>query len=256
MQHCAYCGDRLLDAHDLCSTCARPQPLGQELSGGGETFEDDGADPRPLSAIARFTNAAEAGYFAHELAEATGARVLTHFDEHFDALSGYWSTRYVLAAAKEEAARVTAALRAMLDDSGGDERVHVGPSAAPVAVRRDAPPTSMDERFAPREESGVNWVPIVLTLTAGSVVFWGIKALNEQAGPRKPVAGVGGLQADLWETLDTSDGPWVQQEANGGRRELRIDRRRNVAVIREDADGDGVFERRIQFHREFHRDER
>jgi hypothetical protein len=89
----------------------------------------------------------------------------------------------------------------------------------------------------------VNWLPIVLTLTAGSAAFWGLRQIDHAPRVRQPVARERMREEDLRLHFLNSSEPWSQRINNGrGTRELRIDRSRNMVIIREDADGDGFFE--------------
>ena len=58
--------------------------------------------------IARFLNAAEAGYFAHELKLMRNIPVTLRAEDDFDAVSGNWSTGFVLAVPEVWAERAAA----------------------------------------------------------------------------------------------------------------------------------------------------
>jgi hypothetical protein len=89
----------------------------------------------------------------------------------------------------------------------------------------------------------MNWVPIMLTLAAGSFVIW---AGNKKAHPpRRPPAARDGQQFDLIDVLSSDSAPWVQHLNRGGVRELVVDGPTGTVQIRQDADGDGVFEREL-----------
>jgi hypothetical protein len=91
-------------------------------------------------------------------------------------------------------------------------------------------------------ESRIHWTPIILTLTAGTFVVWAAKEVHRHI--REP-AGRQAKQMDIWDQLSQEGRPWVQ-DLDGGRRrrELLIDRAGQIATLREDTDGDGVFDRK------------
>ena len=83
---------------------------------------------------------------------------------------------------------------------------------------------------------------IVLTLAAGSAAIWGVRKLNEAPKPGGPVP-VNGREGQLWNTLRLPNSGWaLSHDEIPGRRQLRIDARRGLMVIQEDADADGVYE--------------
>ena len=264
MTHCAYCGRKLRSDDSPCPGC---EQFSIDLQAA-----DDVGDERRMVPIARFTNAAEAGYFAHELERNEGINTSMFADDSFDALSGYWSTRYVLnvPAAMSDAAR--ASLQAMIA-SGGNNGLQDSDDDAKTADmfeeqelqnfgtaedqdRRalafetwlDADSTEYQDTCV--EDSGVNWVPIILTLAAGSGVFWMVQGMQERPNPAVMAAPAGNQHEDLWHCLNRDSGRWVQHlDDDRGVRELTTDPRRNLVVIREDVDGDGVYEKEAAFHR-------
>jgi hypothetical protein len=268
MPHCTQCG-RFVDFHEtVCPVCDVPlrDRRAAEEAGADGTFSRsaeaaaDGFDGRTsgdrLVPIARFRSIAEAGYFAHELEfnEEISATVRT--EESFDALGGAWATRFVLAVPEPWAASAAAALRELIEQTEAEA------TASPEqAASRWAAPTSSggeitdledDRRVATAtlEESGVHWVPIVLTLAAGSVAFWGARKLNEHQNLQmNPLPAAGWRHEDAWKQLSGGAQPWIQRLDNGGQRELWFDARRELATLREDTDGDGLFENELTFRR-------
>ncbi len=97
----------------------------------------------------------------------------------------------------------------------------------------------------------MNWVPILLTtLAAGSVAYWGVKKIEEN--PRPPVLRneQGQKVGDIWDVLMGTDGPWIQHvgQDGDGIRLLRL-RPDGTAILQEDRDGDGRFEREFHLQR-------
>lgn len=256
----------MLDGHEaICPDCAKPQQNQSSTSRGTDAIDSPfdnamGADPSPsdvdseeesLVAVARFNNAAEAGYFAHELSHSQQIPVSLSADEQFDVISGRWMTRFVLLVPEPMAQFATNELNNLIQQTDSEDYFDDG---SLYENERDlfADAADSDTDFATTVStaagSGVHWVPIVLTLAASSVVFWGVRKVNERPKPHDPPARVGGERDDLWEQLSKPSRPWVQQLENGrGIRELRIDARRGAAIIREDTDGDGFFEKELPF---------
>jgi hypothetical protein len=242
MPRCSHCGETLRRDETVCHTCS------QAVNDGTSLQESQ------LVSIARFRNAAEAGYFAHELHRESSIHAMVSMDENFDALSGYWSSTFVLSVPEDSAEFALHTLQQMME--------HADPEDTPfdTEIERDqvAPATSRDawmqetyDDFAspPEESSNVNWVPIVLTLAAGSVAFWGVRAMEAQP-PQAGVAAAGDRdRPDVWNLLSQPKRPWVQQ-LDKGRRELRFDPVRREGIISEDLDGDGQFESQFRV-REF-----
>jgi hypothetical protein len=195
--------------------------------------------------IARFRHAAEAGYFAHELLCREDVEAGVVAQEQFDALGGLWSTQFLLTVPPLTVERATTLLQSLVEENS--DRI------APVLADEDCddPPSEpyhmaavSDQDFV-AVDSGVNWVPIVLTLAAGSVVLWGWHSLQQGKAARANPAGQNHL--DLWDRLATPDSPWTQPIPGGrGRRQLWISPRQHAAELREDADGDGVFESTVR----------
>jgi hypothetical protein len=208
----------------------------------------DGIHGEPMVVIAQFRNAAEAGYFAHELLREADIPAAVTMDESFDALTGYWSTRFVLAVAEEFSESASLCLQRLSEHSTPDDR----PYHSEFAADDFNDPMTDDDWIQPpsekmadaTEQSNVNWVPIVLTLAAGSIVFWGVRTMH--AKPQAQAAAAGERnQPDVWKLLSTPERPWVQQLENG-RRELRFDSVRREGILYEDLDGDGRFETKIR----------
>lgn len=264
MARCPFCGEPLLYQQDFCPACSRAVTSWSEsgranASGTGDP-EPRGGEPDDVSmtSIARFRDAAEAGYFAHELRETEGIASEVVFEEDFDALRGHWSGRFVLTVPEERAEQAVEILQRMIAQTEGDEA-----EAEPAAGGRPAAAAESHGSAAAfqqpwndtstTDESGtIHWMPIVLTLAAGSAVIWGAKTFHDQPRAEFPRGPQGGEPTDLWEQVSTtSSGPWVQPMDNGrGERRLSILPDRNLVILREDADGDGRFEKEQRFRRE------
>jgi hypothetical protein len=90
-------------------------------------------------------------------------------------------------------------------------------------------------------------MPLILTLAAGSIACFGVEHAHQR--PRPPaLADRDPRDPDLWRVLGDDPAPWTQRlEGGAGQRELSIDRETGTAVLREDHDGDGRFERAWRF---------
>ncbi len=255
MPQCPSCNRQFSDSDVQCPVCGHP---------GDEALESE--DRQRLVRIARFTNAAEAGYFAHELAvhHAISTKIIA--EENFDALNGYWSTRYALAVTEIVADTARTALKEFVEQLEADEFDDIDDDFNPIAgadpssdvnfrtLGYDRTPEFNDELSETRdlmmEESGVNWIPVVLTLAAGSVAFWAARRIHEQPQPAVLAAPAGPHTEDLWDFLAHEETPWVQELHNGvGMRELDFDPQHQLFIIREDRDGDGLFETQLNFPR-------
>lgn len=245
MPRCRSCASLLAHDAEFCPHCSTPiggdVPSGSPQDGASSLRDEPPPIDGKLVPIARFTNVAEAGFFCHELMYRLSIPVRMAAEENFDALSGHWWSRYVLSVSEAVADQATMALQQLVEQtSGGDDE---------AASTLDPP----EEEFSPLEEAfedgaGVNWVPIILTLAAGSVVFWGVRKLHDQ--PRAILAAPIRLQHnELWDYVSEDEpAPFVQHLEDGrGRRELRFEPDRRRIVIREDRDGDGRYEKEFSF---------
>jgi hypothetical protein len=174
-------------------------------------------------AIARFQNGAEAGFFADELYRTTGIETEVMAREHFDAVHAAWSIDYLLLAAEASASQGAQALRTLVASTDDD------PACDVDSERKDLP--------------GGLWMPLILTLAAGSIACWGVERAEQRPRPAALVDRDPRLPPDLWHVLGSTPGPWHQTGVNGvGTRELTVDRDRQTALLREDHDGDGAFD--------------
>lgn len=228
-----------------CPQCGQPQAVGQQLcldcarrSGGTDDLESM-ADEGPnfevgdnWVAIARFQSGAEAGYFADELSRQTGIETDVLARERFDAVHAAWRLDYILLVPSEASEGAPRLLQGLVDATGdelaGDDQERSSHSDLPAGV----------------------WVPLILTLAAGSIACFGVERNDHRPRPPALVVGDGRKPAELWDVLDSDDGPWVQQLGDGrGTRQLTLDRDRQSVLLREDRDGDGQFDREWEFPR-------
>jgi hypothetical protein len=181
-------------------------------------------------AIARFQSGAEAGYFADELCREIGVATEVLARERFDAVHAVWSVDYMLLVDRQDAERSARSLASLVEATGGecteDPSDNSPVSDLPVGV----------------------WMPLILTLAAGSIACFGIERLDHRPRPAALVVGDRREPPELWDVLTATRGTWVQQlEGGPGTRELTLDRDRHRARLREDHDGDGCFDREWEF---------
>ncbi len=251
MRDCPHCRHDFSRSLDECPHC------GTEWQGPADAADataPNGASHQPHVPIARFANVAEAGYFHCELEGHMPCEVRLLTQNHFDAPSASWWTNYVLTVPETDAAQATELLKQIVADTDPSEFIEYGdePVSPPRLSVDEAPIDRLPADRFPAHDlpcdgltapvSRIHWAPIILTLTAGTFVVWAAKQVHRQVRNR---AGGEPNQVDIWEQIGHEGRPWVQQLNDGpGRRELVIDHARRFATLREDADGDGVFERR------------
>ena len=252
MSRCPSCGNPVERFQEACPVCSLPSDLSNDRfkshasvkAPSDATTDDD----ESMVTVARFANAAEAGYFAEELSHFGGIPTLLRSDKTFNALSGYWSQRFDLLVPEADLSEAEATLRQLIEQTGGSETLSED-LAANLALQNESP--TPHERFEIEparpehspEESRVNWIPIVLTLTAGTIAFWAARRIHDGDGNGHPPAPAKLSTTELWNRLSAAPQPWRQTLSNGqGIRELHFDSARQRAVLREDADGDGFFE--------------
>lgn len=229
MQRCRYCGTRLEYLHDSCPRCLRPLTAPQR----GALDDVETSQQGPLRTIARFANAAEAGFFAHALQSIEEVPATIRAEENFDAISGYWSTRFLLDVPEPLAESAAKALQALIDRSETEDIVD---ALGPGADRWDAdqltsPRFQFEEDRQPLPGGGFRWGPIVLTLAAGSLAFVGLRALQQPAAKPRDVPA--GRRQELWDELARPGKPWTQKLPGNRRRELEFNRDGTRATLRE-----------------------
>lgn len=230
MTYCPHCGRSHLSSQ--CPECPGDhEPVENGFSAGERRVPDPvhaAAADRVM--IARFQNGAEAGYFADELTRACHVDTEVVARERFDAVHAGWSVDYILLVERPHAERAARLLQSLVESTGDDG----GDGATGESPRSDLP--------------GGVWVPLILTLAAGSIACFGIDRLDHR--PRAPALVVRDAREppDLWEVLAGTRGTWVQKlEGGPGVRELTLDPETHSAQLKEDHDGDGRFDREWEF---------
>lgn len=231
---CPACGIKLRTVDESTARQASPPPVEETARAEAATPPTAQVTERPpQKMIARFANCAEAGYFADELSAGLDTDVEIIPLEDFDSIHGTWSTQFALKVAETEAVAAAQFLRELVDsttdeDDNIDRLIQAGLVSPPHTA----------------------WLPLVLTLAAGSLVYWGLVRAEQR--PRPPVIVRGPHAAkgppELWHALSASPEPWVQpagprQQA----RKLEFDPQARTALLREDTDGDGTFDREQRF---------
>lgn len=236
MRRCPECGN-WCPRDRRCSRCGEPhaRPVTDSAIADGEGEGEDWV------VVARFANAAEAGYFANELDYVLGVEPRLDCRDDFDANHHHWRSGYVLSVPGSYAESANELLRRLLDTDSSHavvERDECLEAATPFPLKRLAGPEG-DGR-AP--VSPVRWAPLFLTLAAGSLAMWHGK---KPAMPARGAPPADAPRMSLRDAPGLTDAPWVQSSGDGVRRELRFSGANGAAVLREDRDADGVFEREI-----------
>ena len=188
--------------------------------------------------MARFANAAEAGYFANEIDYALGVEPRLDCRDDFDALHERWRSGFVLSVPEPVADSARALLSELLDGEPETCAESNLDSVSPAASRFDHNETNAD---APRPApSQIKWRPVLLTLAAGSLVVW----YGKQPPPQRQLPDPrNALRVSLRDAPGLRDSAWIQSPGGGVRRELVFPQDGGTARLREDHDGDGIFER-------------
>jgi hypothetical protein len=227
MSHCPHCGQTHLLSSQLCPECHPNHANSETHEDGGVSAPGEG-DCRV--AIARFQNGAEAGYFADELTRETQLEAEVVARERFDAVHAAWSVDYLLLVDRPHAERAARMLQTLVDATGGETDEERAP---------DSPSGDLPGRI---------WVPLILTLAAGSIACFGIERVDQRARPPALVVRDPREPPELWEILAAARGSWVQKiEGRRGLRELTLDPETRTARLREDRDGDGRFDGEWEF---------
>lgn len=283
-----------------CPACGRPvdslgNPLGDDVPGGGAGRSDAASAYRcslgdaSMDAeipegqpVARFTSAAEAGFFASELEHLAGIPVAVHISESFDAVVGCWQPGFVLRVPPhraDEAARLVQEWASQPDprEAAVQETARVAREPGPQAAwRRGRLPDRTVAGFDPASDDlpgetftleenmswGVPWLPLLLTLTAGSLTVWTVRKLNRppvRVAPARPAAEI--LQEQL-KQRESLSGVWIRKDPQ---LELNlpdmpvdlvparippvisIQTDRRGTLIRSDYDGDGRYDEEFVF---------
>ena len=238
---CPNCGHVVPLPTPVRNSACRCHSSGDVSETDAQTAVENGDRP-----IARFANAAEAGYFAHELAHRLDFEPVVRAEQDFDATSGTWRCAYLLCAPESLADAAAALLHEMCGEEENHSRRTLHESDRDSVSSRFDPYTMEDdggqfERLATRR-SLVPWASLLLTVAAGSVVFWsGRHAGRPPVVPRRQ-------DALLKELLATPGRPWQQPlEQPGSLRQLTVSDDRQSILLQEDRDGDGQFEHERRF---------
>jgi hypothetical protein len=186
--------------------------------------------------IARFAWASEAGYFSHEMGLRTSFENRILWEDQSDAIHGFWQGAYLLQVPPDWADEARALFRQLLDEN--IERAQPANDSSEFDGADSVP-------FDPQSSFTINWVPIILTLTAGSVAAFGYQVWSRH-GERPAVAreeSPDELEAPReGERLFVADGP------EDGRWSVRLDAAGESMILLEDIDGDRRPDRRRVLH--------
>ncbi len=230
MSYCQNCGRPQLSSGSVCPHCSPASDQENTVAEANAAGTGTGDElPSSRVMIARFQNGAEAGYFADELTRETGIETEVLARERFDGVHAMWSVDYILLVDRARAEEVARLLHSLVEATGDD-----------------------DETAATGEaESGIPggvWVPLILTLAAGSIACFGVERLDHRPRPPALVVRDGREPPELWVFLNASRGTWTQKrEGSPGTREMTLDPDSRTARFREDHDGDGHIDREWEF---------
>ena len=228
MPYCPQCGQNF-SVHDrVCPDCTQSHQPADSQTQDRDSLAVDDEGQNGNVAIARFQNGAEAGYFADELARETGFATQVLARERFDAVHAGWSVDYILLVGKADAEPAAQMLKTLIETTSDDDP---GTEGQPAGL--DVP--------------GGVWVPLILTLAAGSIACFGIERLDQRPRPPALVVRDGREPPELHELIGAARGTWVQKLDGGGVRQLTLDSESRSALLKEDDDGDGRFEREWEF---------
>ncbi|MEX0701665.1 MAG: hypothetical protein WD069_06165 [Planctomycetales bacterium] len=240
-RRCPRCGRPLRAGDPLACRC-EVEVASSEPRSAGQGDPADLEPGGPLAAIARFRSIAEAGFFADELGRLE-IPATVRAEDQFDALRGHWNASFLLLVPAVHHATGGRALqdlirRSEVDPSDDEPARDSGWRDDPAA--QDWSEARLDPRLdfepgADRSSAGLPWVPVVLALTAGSVIAWGLRHFPLQAAPQRPAPLTERDWNELRQELGTPDRPWTQPTRDGrGVRKLWFDRERNRPVIVEE----------------------
>ncbi len=184
--------------------------------------------------IARFAWASEAGYFSHELGLPGDFEARIVWEDQSDKIHGFWQGEYLLQVPPDWTDEARTRLRELLEDKGE--------TPPPTPRRWSGDVESDDPAFDPQATSGINWMPIILTLTAGSMAAIGYQIWISNGAP-PPVARDESIEE---ESLPTpGNRVFMHESPDGGQWTVRFDPDHDRMILTEDADGDGHTERRV-----------
>jgi hypothetical protein len=231
MHRCPHCGRGLRLSDEVCSECRGEVDRYELAVEADESRGDSPVSGESLVAVARLHNGAEAGYFADEVLRLLDVELELLARERFDGVHAVWAVDYILMAPRGDAERVASLLQELVDRT--DDREDTGHDS-PSEGRSDS--------------AGAVWAPLLLTLAAGSIACWGLERANHRPGPAGLVDRDPRAKPDLLQLISDVPGVWTQKSADGrGYRTLLLDPKQQTAILREDRNGDGDFEREWEF---------
>jgi hypothetical protein len=203
-----------------------------------------------LPPLARFRNWAEAGFF-EDLLHSHGIAAQLEPHEQFDAVGGHWGHQLLLRVPAADFDRARALVQGELDE-GAEESPARGSYLADDVYDADREQAvgSGAVRRERVDEGPPLWKPLAVVLVAGGLAYLGTHGLR-WARPRPPAAldaRPAARSSDLWRYLTDHGGMWERVAGDGAvHARMWHDRRSGTLHIEEDRDGDGDFERDLQF---------
>jgi len=194
--------------------------------------------PRPASAeptrdLARVASIAEAGYLVHLLQQA-GVDASARAVETFSAVTGAWTTAYVVTTPEGQAVDAARMLQA---EAAADFA-----EAAGGLFAEEAPPTAVVNPWR---------MLTVLAVVAAAGAAVAVDSLGARPGRARPPHRDAGAAEPIDRLLDAmrqAPAPFRSEPIAGGpRRRLAFDHRTGVWELATDADRDGRYESRRRF---------
>lgn len=195
-----------------------------------KTTQVDRNEESDTQAIARFRNAAEAGFFLDELTRRLPITAEIAPRENFDAIHASWSTDFVLLVPRESALAAAECLQELVDQSA-DEKENEDSGATARNVHLPL---------------GRVAIPLSILIAVGALSFWLSQQFDRPGGAlaggaRRAAAPV----PRLLQEMRASPGSWVQPiPGTPGTRRVTFDRGTRTIIWEEDRDGDGKYEAR------------
>lgn len=229
--------------NDSGNNCGCDSPDGEAVA------ETEAPVLGPQAALARFRFAADAGYFADELQAQFSIRTTVQLEENFDATTGQSLVAFVLAVSPELADEAIPKLRQLIETAQTGEYDGLpggldGPAAPVSAVSATDGETFEAQPVAVRPSARVpSWL-FLLIVCAGAVALLATQRQQAPAeGPAEDAAAeLTDEQVFLRELIAASPEPWVRESPDGRRQEVSLDKSTGSIRLREDGDGDGVYE--------------
>lgn len=228
MTRCPVCSRRVTDSTATCPHCAAAIAIPSDAE---KTAQSDGNESEDTQAIARFRNAAEAGFFLDELTRRLPITAEIAPRENFDAIHASWSTDFVLLVPRESAQAAAECLRELVEQSAEEKEEE--DAAAPTSRNMSVPLNRV-------------MLPLSILIGVGAVAFWLFEQFDRPGGAL--AGGARRVQAPLpklMQEMRASPGSWVQPiPGTTGTRRVTFDRGTRTIIWEEDRDGDGKYEAR------------